>query len=112
MLRSKAGYINYKIIDVDSGKEWTENPSAYLSKRQYNNMIGKPDMMLQFAQFLQDIYNKKGYKNFQIFCNNSISLNGRKYQAMIPNDLDLTLVKSGTHLNYWILPLEMDQFRP
>ena len=110
MLRSKAGYINYKIIDGESGNEWTENPFRYLSERQFNNMIGKPDMMLQFAQFLEKIYREKGYKNIQIFCENSISLNGRKYQAIIPPDLDLTLIKKGDRLK--ILPLKQDKYNP
>ena len=105
MLRSKTGYVSYLVKDPKTGKEWGERPSAYLSVRQYNNMIGKPDMMLQFAHFISSKYKAEGYTEIQLFCINGISINGRKNQPIIPLDLDLNKITNKTPVEKWILPL-------
>jgi len=102
MLMEKAGHTNFRVED-DSGKiEWVQN-FDYLSPQQEKMMSTQPDMIVQFAHHLDEVYVDKGFINPKIFCDSKVTLNGRRSQQFIDPDVDLSLETRGLHHKEWIL---------
>ncbi|WP_196888097.1 HTTM domain-containing protein [Aureivirga sp. CE67] len=104
MLRSKSGYIKFKIKNNDTGEETKVNLDDYLSKKQRRMIATKPDVIWQFVQRL-----KKEHKgeNISIYADGKVSLNGRPFQRLVNPEIDLTKVK----WNYfghedWLMPFK------
>ncbi len=105
MLRGKTGRLTYTLKDPDSGKQWVENIGPYLTRRQYSRMIGKPDMIWEFAQFLAEKYRAEGYPNIQVFASCKVRLNGRPAQEMVDTNVDLAQEPRQFGMYLWVLPL-------
>ncbi len=106
MLRSKAGYLTFKIVDKETGKEWKVDPKAYLSPKQAGMIAVKPDVIWQFAQRLKRDYKEKG-KDVSVFAIGKISVNGKPYQTLIDPKADLAAEKWNRFSHHkWILPSE------
>jgi len=60
-------------------------PQKYLTKKQYREIIGKPDSILEFAHFLKNMF--PGQK---IYASSFVSLNGQSSREMI-KQIDLSL---------------------
>jgi hypothetical protein len=104
MLRSKTGHTSFK-INAD-GQLFYEEGTPYLNATQLRKMNGDPDMILEFAHFLYQLYRDKGYNDVQVYANSMVSLNGRPMQVLIDPTVNLATEKrSLCHYN-WILPLE------
>lgn len=104
MLRSKQGRGHFRIIDQD-GREEIIQPEAWLGDRQARKLYSHPDMILQFAHYLRDIFARKG-KKVAVFAEIEARLNDRMYQTYIDPTVDLAQVdwEYFRHSN-WILPL-------
>ncbi len=106
MLRSKQGYGTFIVRDKKTGKEEEVQPEDWLDSKQYRKMYTHPDMILQFAHYLRDIYREKGWDP-EVFADIRVRLNFREYSAYIDPSADLALVEwhffrhSG-----WIMPEE------
>jgi len=68
-------------------------------------MTGRPAMILQFAHFLSNRYTKAHEKPAEVYVQSSISINGRKAQALIDPRVNLAAIKQKEFNNSWILPL-------
>lgn len=92
-LRNKTGdvffYVNSRLV----------YPQQYLTKKQYKNMIGNPDSILQFAHFLRD-------KNpgSAIYASSVTSLNGKPKVEMMNNRVDLAREERKLGSYNWIFP--------
>lgn len=93
MLMEKNGYTEFNIIDKHSDKHWVEYPSSRLSIVQEKQMSFQPDMIWQYAKYLEKIYREKGYINLEIYVNSKVSLNGRASQTFIDPKKDLLEIK-------------------
>ena len=72
-------------------------------------MLTHPDMILQFAHFLRDEYQKKGWEEVAVYAKIRAGLNGRKYQTYIDPDVDLAKEEwSFFEESDWIVPLAKD----
>ena len=60
-----------------------------LTPNQYQRMITRPDMLLQFSHFIADEYRRTGIDNAQVRIKASFSLNGRQRQYLIDPSVDL-----------------------
>jgi hypothetical protein len=104
MLMEKAGYTQFKIRDRSGSKtEWVNN-SEYLTPNQEKMMSTQPDMILQFAYYLQKIYANKGFEDPQIFCTSKVTLNGRRSQTFVNPDIDLMTTDRSTAVEKWLAP--------
>lgn len=104
MLMEKTGYIEFNIKDKDTNKSWLISPKEYLSPLQEKMMATQPDMILQFAHFLGDIYKNKGHKNIEIKVYSYVSLNGRPSRAYIYPDLNLLDYDENSDVNSFLIP--------
>lgn len=100
-------YAEGRFIVTAHGQEWVVDPVDYLSERQASKMLVRPDMIHQFALYLQDIWQDRGYENVAVRAEIRKSLNGRPLQAYVDPGTDLTAV-SGRALGAddWVLPLQ------
>ncbi|MGB0524494.1 MAG: HTTM domain-containing protein [Flammeovirgaceae bacterium] len=106
MLRSKRGSTMFTVKDPDSGKEWKEDPFKRLTRKQSFRMVGKPDMILEYAHYLAELYREKGHPNVEVYVDARVKLNARKKQRMIDPTVDLAK-ESWSLLPYsWVIPLE------
>lgn len=108
-LRDKNAQAIFYVTDQDSGTTWTVDPDSYLSSRQVRKMETRPDMILQFAHYLDEEMAKAGYENVSVTADVWASLNGREYQQFVDPSVDLSeesIALVDFRRTYWILPLE------
>ena len=106
-LRTKRGFADFVILDPETKKTWYVSPEQYLTKKQQRKMPTQPDMILQFAHFLERKWIKDhGLEDVEIRVNNYVSLNGRELAPMINPTVDLTKLKRNLKKADWILPLQ------
>jgi len=105
-LRDKKGFADFTIIDPESKQSWYIEPESYLTEKQARKMPTQPDMILQFAFFLERKWKQEyGLGDVEIRVNNYVSLNGREPAPLVNPSIDLTkLERNLTHAE-WILPL-------
>lgn len=91
MLIEKAGLARF-IVETEDGRELLSYPEDHLSVRQAKMMVTQPDMIVQYAQILADIYRDKGVHVRAVRVDSWVALNGRGSQRFLPNDLNLLSV--------------------
>ncbi|WP_245802945.1 HTTM domain-containing protein [Cyclobacterium lianum] len=104
MLMEKAGYAIFHIRDKATGREWESYASDYLSPMQEKQMATQPDLILQFAHFLQQKLSDQGFDDVEIRAEVHVSLNGSKNQLLIDPNTDLTRVEDSFGHKTWVLP--------
>lgn len=100
MLMEKAGQATFYVTDGDK-KDMVAN-YEYLTPQQEKMMATQPDMILQFAQFLEKEYRKKGFSNPEVRVDSFVTLNGRPHKRFIDPTVDLGSETIGKREN-WIL---------
>ncbi|MCM2350359.1 MAG: HTTM domain-containing protein [Bacteriovoracaceae bacterium] len=105
MLRHKQGILSFSILDKTNHKYFTIDPREYLTDRQFKDIIGKPDLILQFAHYLRDHYQKKLDGPVSVYASSRVSLNGRVEQEMIKTETDLAQEVRSIMPYKWVLPL-------
>ncbi len=105
-LRDKRGYVVFEVRHPESGREWKIKPHTVLNPRQYRKMSTRPQMLLQFAHYIAEQYDKKGYENVEVRARALVSLNGRDKQLLVDPSVDLTTIRQTMTHSDWILPLK------
>ena len=106
-LRDKVGKITFLIHEPAKNKTWTVDPYELLSRRQYRKMAARPDMILQYADFLAQQWKLLDQiEDIEIRATVYVSLNGRKPALLIDPERDLTKVTRDLRHADWILPLK------
>ncbi len=104
MLRSKSGYQIFTVVDKTTNNKETIKLINYLTQKQIGAMSAKPDMIWQFAQHLKKEYAKKG-KKISVFVKGKVSVNGKSYQPLINDTIDIASVKWDYFKHSeWLLP--------
>lgn len=106
MLMEKAGYVIYHITDSESGRTGDILPGDYLTDNQVKQLSTQPDLILQFAHYLEAVYKEKGIKHPIITAEAYVSLNGKGSRLFIDPNTDLTKVSDSFAAKTWILPYE------
>jgi len=105
-LRSKSGDATFFVTDPETEKVWIVYPEKYLTPRQGRKMATHPDMILQFAHYLAEKWEKEhDIANAEVRVRSVVSLNGRKYVPMIDHTVDLVKIERNLGTADWILPL-------
>ena len=104
-LRDKSSVAQFEVTDPTSGRWWRVNLEDYLSERQADKMPSRPDMILQFAHYLDRVYREQGYGDVEVRARVAASLNGRPRQLLIDPDVDLSAQPRNLRPAPWILPL-------
>jgi len=104
MLVEKAGLALFNVADLDTGERWTVHPAQYLTRHQEKQMAFQPDMILQFAHFIEQQAVAGGRRDVAVHADVWVTFNGRRSQQYIDPAVDLTLEHNGLHHKAWILP--------
>lgn len=111
MLRSKTGHIQYIVQDKKTLRKYIVNARQYLTQRQFDDLIGHPDMILQFAHFLRDKYQKNLKGDVSVFATSQVRFNGRSPIEMIRPGTDLAKEERSFSHYKWINHLEENQIK-
>lgn len=109
MLMEKAGITFFYVEDPETGRKGEVMNSDYLTKNQEKMMATQPDMILQFAHFLEEEYKKKGIKDPVITVESYATLNGSGSRPFIDKTVDLTEEEESFLPKKWILPFNSKQ---
>ena len=109
-LRSKQAFVAFYISDPDTGEMWELDTMTILTPRQLSKMSTRPDMIIQFVDYVEKQFKDSGQiKNPVIKVESWASLNGRPVQRFIDYSVDLTKEPYGLFDHgAWILPLRYD----
>jgi hypothetical protein len=106
MLIEKAGKAFFHVRDPDSNREGEVMMNNYLTPNQEKMMATQPDMILQYARFLEKKYEETGMRDPQITVESYVTLNGKGSRLFINRYVDLTRINDSFTNKWWILPLE------
>ena len=101
----KAGYTTFRVEDESGKQEWVQNYD-YLTPQQEKMMSTQPDMILQFAHHLRDVYSDRDFIKPRVYCDSKASLNGRRSQTLIDPSVNLSEVRDNFNNKDWILDFE------
>ena len=104
MLRNRAGYTRFKVVNKQSKDTIAINLNEYLTKKQQRKIGSYPDYIWQFAQRLEKEYAEKG-EEISVYVTGKAKVNASDFQPLIDPNVDLAAEpwKHFTH-NEWILP--------
>ncbi|TXD52145.1 MULTISPECIES: HTTM domain-containing protein [unclassified Polaribacter] len=108
MLMEKAGYTNFKIVDVKNGTSFMVDNSDFLTAFQEKQMSHQPDFILEYAHFLGNHFAKQGHKNIGVFTESYVALNGRLSSVFIDPKVDLYQQKESFKHKDWIVPFSSE----
>ena len=104
MLRTKSGYISFKVVDKKTGKANYIRPRDFLSRKQAGMITSKPDVIWQFAQRIKNQETEKG-RDVAIYAIGKVRVNKGPLKTFIDPDTDLAAVKWNHFAHHeWILP--------
>lgn len=106
MLMEKAGYVTFKVTDPEKNKKTLVYPYQYLTPQQEKMMATQPDMILQFAHFLEKEFREKGINDPMITADAYVTINGRPGKRFIDPSVDLTRLPRNWHHKRWVLSHE------
>lgn len=98
-LRTKKGDVIFYVVDKKTNQVRIIFPQQYLTQKQYQQMVGKPDFILQFAHYL-----KQQYPQGSIHARSKVSVNGKQPLEMIDQSVDLSEKRRQIAVYDWILP--------
>jgi hypothetical protein len=79
----------------------------FLNAHQEKQMAMQPDMILQYARFLEKYYEKKGLRNLEVRAEVFVTLNGRPSALLISPSENLLLLEDTWAPKTWILSDEL-----
>lgn len=85
----RQGRGTFEVVDAATGQEWVVEPTEFLTDRQASIMLTRPDMILQFAHYLERTWAERGHDDVRVHAHVEMSLNGRPYQALVKPEADL-----------------------
>ncbi len=102
MLMEKAGTATFYVKDRQTGREGVVNNGDFLNTHQEKQMAMQPDMILQYAHFLKEYYQKKGVHSPAVRAEVYVTLNARPSRLLIDPAVDLTQIQDSWQPKKWI----------
>ncbi|MEO0789772.1 MAG: HTTM domain-containing protein, partial [Bacteroidota bacterium] len=102
----KAGTAIFYVKDGEDGREGSVINHQFLNAHQEKQMSMQPDMILQFAHYLEDYYAGRGMEDPMVRAEVWVTLNSRPAELLIDPNIDLTKQTDGWALKDWILPFK------
>ncbi len=105
-LRDKDSTAYFLVAGPDGGEPQVVHPADHLTDWQTGKMASRPEMVLQFAHYLERLALSQGRGDAAVYAHVFSSLNGRPRQRLVDPDVDLTNVDRPWlgHAS-WILPI-------
>jgi hypothetical protein len=102
MLMEKAGAISFKVTDATTGRSSIVDNSAFLTQLQETQMSTQPDMILQFAQHIAEVYKTRGIASPKVFAESFVTLNGSGSRVFIDPSIDLLSISPNQPRETWV----------
>ncbi|KXX68980.1 HTTM domain-containing protein [Flammeovirga sp. SJP92] len=106
MLMEKSGAATFYVLNPETNHKIEVNNRDYLTPLQEKMMATQPDMIIQYAHYLQSVFKDKGVKNPKVYIDSYVSLNGRASKPYIDPTIDLTKLEDSFAPKTWILPFK------
>lgn len=106
MLMEKAGTATFYVKDGPDGREGSVINHQFLNDHQEKQMAMQPDMILQFAHYLDDYYKLQGMVEPEVRAEVWVTLNARPAKLLIDPKVDLTTLKDSWKTKTWIQPFD------
>ncbi|MPR32147.1 HTTM domain-containing protein [Salmonirosea aquatica] len=106
MLMEKAGAAYFTVKDQTGTKAYAVDNKQYLTPLQEKMMATQPDLILKYASYLADIFQKKGIENPRVYAEVYVTLNGEPSRLFIDSTVDLAAKKLSWRPYDWVLPYE------
>jgi hypothetical protein len=106
MLMEKAGVCFFYVKNPDTGMQTEVIVSDHLTPLQEKMMSTQPDMIIQFAHYLDAYYKQLGVRDPQVFAKCKVALNGARSKEFIDPNVDLSEIKDSWANKTWIRPFE------
>lgn len=105
MLMEKAGAAFFYVQDGNEGRAMEIRNSDYLTPNQEKMMATQPDMILEYAHFLEEEFKTLGMEDPVVKAKVYVTLNGRPSRPFVNPEIDLT-DKKQINTNQWLVPFE------
>lgn len=102
MLMEKAGTATFFVKDTCNGKEGVVLNSEFLNDHQEKQMAMQPDMILQYAHFLAQEYEKRGLCDPEVRAEVWITLNGKSGKLLFDPTLVLNHLQDSWKPKTWL----------
>jgi len=107
MLMEKAGYATFYVEDLLADKTYEVLPSEYLTPNQEKQMATQPDMIIQFAKYIESEFTQDSNNDsIRVTCECYATLNGGPMSFLIDPSTDLTKLDDTWSNKEWVLPYE------
>ncbi len=104
MLMEKGGCVFFHVKDATTGKTYEVNNRDYLTMQQEKQMSTQPDMILQFAHHLSNVYSERMKKQkVEVYAEAYVTLNGRSSTLMLDPTVNLAEERDGFSHKNWII---------
>lgn len=103
MLMNRYTRAFFYVTDPNIDKTYQVSPFEYLTKTQVARMEFRPDMLLQFAQYLAKTMPRTGPKPLRVEARVFVSVNGRKPQLLVDPNVDLAAESRTLGRPRWLL---------
>lgn len=108
MLVEKAGTTFFYIRHPETGRELEVDNRDFLTPNQEKMMSTQPDMILQYAHYLAEVYTAKGIPDPMVRAEVYVTLNGSGSRMFIDSEVDLAKIPYGWGHKEWVLPFDRD----
>jgi hypothetical protein len=115
MLMEKTGYATFYVIDSSTNAKIEIDNEQFLTKNQEKMMATQPDMILQYAHHLGDIYKDTTILKFntetkikspKVQAEVYVTLNSRPNQLFVNPEIDLMKINNDLKSRNWLEPFE------
>jgi hypothetical protein len=91
LLGDKDGSVRFFLTSKNAEGTCEIDLREYLAGFQASKLAQRPDMMVQFAHYIHDLFEKRG-ADVEVHAYSSLSLNGRTHRALVDPEVDLASV--------------------
>ncbi len=102
-LRDKRGSSKFFVV-VNDAPAVIVHPKQHLIRKQYRKMNCVPDLIWQYAQFLEYQYATRPDDDVKVYVEALCSLNTREHASLINRLVDLTSIERDEPVENWVLP--------
>jgi len=113
-LRTKRGTATFYVV-VNGKPAVVVDPNEHLNRKQVRKMVCIPDLIWQYAQFLETQYTQSAEDDVKVYADTQCSLNTREPASLIHRLVDLTAIDRTEPVMNWVTPLTKelpDKFLP
>lgn len=104
LCREKTAIVTYRVRAHGWSTEREVPPRRFLTLDQELEIAGQPDLILQLAHHIRDVYTARGERDVEVRVDVWASLNGRRSARLIDPEVDLARVADSLADARWILP--------